>query len=1385
MKKGSEYYLGLDIGTDSVGYAVTDAAYRLQKYKGEPMWGSLLFDAATGAAERRAYRTARRRIDRRQQRVQLLQELFAPEIAKVDPNFFIRRQQSALQGADAAFGVRLFAGPGLTDEEYHRQYPTIHHLICQLMTGTQPQDIRLVYLACAWLVAHRGHFLYDIPNDNIEEILSFEKVYQELTQYLDGLGQALPWHDRADAAQRLREILQKDVGVRKKADEIKETLFGSKHKLGKTAQDERFPYSEEAVVRLLAGGAVKPADLFCREEYKELDSVSLEMDETEFLRIAAELGEDGELLTHLRAVHNGAKLLSIMHDEKFLSLAKVAVYEQHRADLRLLKRFVKKYCPQRYDEIFRVAKNGVPNYVSYTKNVKSVKPAQKSGKEWDEFKGCKKEDFCDYLRKELKKELDKVPQERMDEADKALWADMQARLEAYTFLPKQRDADNRVIPQQLYRVELKQLLQQAAAYTPLLRQQDADGLTVQEKILSIFDFRVPYYVGPLKENGGRNTWLVRKASGRILPWNFDEKVDKDASEQNFINRMTNTCTYLPGEKVLPEHSLLYEHFKVLNELNNLKADGRPIPVQVKQELYSKLYLEKARVSVKNIRSYLLQHRYLEDGAELSGLDETVKESLKTYHVFKRLLESGTLTQQDAEKIIERAAFTEEKARLRQWLQSEYPALPEEDVRYLLRQNLKGFGRLSRQFLTGLAGTEKGSDGEAFSLLDQLWNTNRNLMELLSDRYTYAEAIRQICSKYYGGNRRSLEDRLSEMYVPNAVKRPIYRTLEVVQEVIKAAGGLPTKIFVEMARGGTPEQKGVRTQSRKAQLLSLYKKVQDEDARELEKELEKMGVAAENRLQSRKLFLYYLQMGKSVYTGKPIALEHLEDGTYNLDHIYPQRFVKDDSLWNNLVLVESKENGRKSDVFPLAQEIRQQQHGFWQSLQKAGLMTEEKYRRLTRSTPFSSDEKWGFINRQLVETRQSTKAIAALLAERCPQAEIVYVKAGLVSEYRQTFDLLKCRTVNDLHHAKDAYLNIAVGNVYHERFTKKWFSTDSGDYNVQAKKLFAKPLSHGALCYWRGEEDQALVAQTVGKNTAHLTRYAFCRKGGLFKQQPEKKKPGLVCLKKNLPAEKYGGYNSKTITFFVLAKYDYQKGKKQQTEIMLVAIPLLDEKRFQTDATAACECVKEQIRESGKQQPQNVQLLLGGRLLKINTVFSVDGTRMTLAAKSSGGSKVTFSPLLTLRMTKEVEGYVKKLESFQNKQKENPKRELDEVRDGLSVEKNLQLYDLLVQKLSEKPYCNLPGNLAENLRKANARSSFEKAGVISQVNCLLGLFQWINGKARTCDLLVIGEGTRSGTVGLSSSLSNWKKYYKDVRIIDQSASGLFEHSSENLLALLQP
>lgn len=95
-KSKNGYYIGVDIGTDSVGYAVTDRDYSLCRFKGEPMIGATLFDKANQCADRRSHRTSRRRYDRRQMRVDLIQELFCTEMAKVDPNFFIQMNESYL-----------------------------------------------------------------------------------------------------------------------------------------------------------------------------------------------------------------------------------------------------------------------------------------------------------------------------------------------------------------------------------------------------------------------------------------------------------------------------------------------------------------------------------------------------------------------------------------------------------------------------------------------------------------------------------------------------------------------------------------------------------------------------------------------------------------------------------------------------------------------------------------------------------------------------------------------------------------------------------------------------------------------------------------------------------------------------------------------------------------------------------------------------------------------------------------------------------------------------------------------------------------------------------------------------------------------------------------
>lgn len=85
--------------------------------------------------------------------------------------------------------------------------------------------------------------------------------------------------------------------------------------------------------------------------------------------------------------------------------------------------------------------------------------------------------------------------------------------------------------------------------------------------------------------------------------------------------------------------------------------------------------------------------------------------------------------------------------------------------------------------------------------------------------------------------------------------------------------------------------------------------------------EEIEELSDGQLRSDKLYLYYTQMGRSMYTGKPICLGSLMAGAdYDIDHIYPRSATGDDSL-DNRVLVERTENAKKGDHYPLSIEIQ--------------------------------------------------------------------------------------------------------------------------------------------------------------------------------------------------------------------------------------------------------------------------------------------------------------------------------------------------------------------------------------------------------------------------------------------------------------------------------
>lgn len=1377
MKKRTieEYYLGLDIGTNSVGYAVTDPQYKILKYHGEPMWGSHVFEEGSQCAERRGFRTARRRLNRRQQRVRFVQEIFAHEIEKVDSRFFLRIKESALYREDANGNdpFILFNDNGYTDKEYYLKYPTIHHLIMDLIDDENPHDVRLVYLAVAWLVAHRGHFLSDVEKTNVEKVLDFSTSYNAFKEMYHSIGQDIPWVDEEET---FKNILLKKCGVKDKEKAFKDELFkNNSNKKTSEGTEENDILGTNAVITLLSGGTVTADKLFVQAEFQDKISISFKKNEDEFEQILTELDEYAEYLLKIRAVYDWAVLYEASQGQVYISKAKIEVYEQHKKDLAGLKAFIRKYCTDKYNEIFRDA--GDNNYVAYSYNFNSLNLDE--GEKRPKRKASQ-EDFCTYIRK-IVKDI------KCEMEDKEFYEDMGKRLELGTFMPKQVNTDNRVLPYQLYYFELARLLEKVSSYLPFINEKDSEGYITKEKLLSIMEFRIPYYVGPLHRDHKENNsfaWIKRKAQGRIYPWNYEEKIDLDASEQAFIDKMTNQCSYLPGEDVLPKYSLLYCKYEVLNEINNIKINGQRITVDCKKEIFG-LFKRNKKVTVKRIRDFLVSNNYMSDSDEITGLDISVKSSLKSYHDFRRMLENKTVNEEDVEEIIKRLTYTEDKKRINKYLEENYPNISEEDRRYISKLKYKDFGRLSEKFLTGIKGVVKET-GEILSVIQIMWETNDNLMQIIfSDHYTIRDVLEREREDYYSEHPASVEQILSDMYISNAVKRPIYRTLDIIGDVTKACQNAPRKIFVEMARGGG--EKGKRTVSRRDKIKELYKHMDKQEVREISKEISELlgelDKKTDNELQSEVLFLYFMQLGICMYSGDPIDITKLKSDAYvNVDHIYPQAYVKDDSL-NNKVLVKSKLNGEKSDNYPINKDIRDKMSSIWKHYRKEGLISEEKYNRLTRKTPFTDEEKQGFVNRQLVETRQSTKAVAEILKTMFPKTEVVYVKAGLASEFRHAFGIIKSRQINDLHHAKDAYLNVVCGNVYHSTFTKKFFQNNL-KYSIKTETVYKRKIEVDGKPIWNGQESLSFVIKMLGKNNIHYTRYAFCRKGGFFDQMPVTAKEGLVSRKKNLPSEKYGGYNKPTASYFIMAKYT-EKVKKEKQDIMIVPVELMVGEKVLNDKNFAVGYIQQQIAQISNRKVEeivNVSFPLGLRPLKVNTRFSFDGFEACVTGKANGGKILGISSLVALKMDNKKDNYIKKVEKYIEKRKLNINIKLDEKYDGINYESNQMIYNILVEKIQCSIYKTMFGSLVEGLE--NAKSIFEQLSLEEQclcINSLINVFK--TGRSSGCDLTLIGGKKQAAVCTVSSKVSNWGKNYKCVKIIDESASGIFRKESENILEWL--
>ncbi len=1361
-----EYYIGLDIGTNSVGWAVTDPEYNLCRFRKKDMWGIRLFESAESAAERRSKRTGRRRLYRRNQRLRYLQALFAEEVHKIDPAFFIRLNDSKLHMEDKSLQEKhvLFADPAYSDLEYYEEYPTIFHLRKALIENTAKQDVRFVYLALHHIIKYRGHFL--VPGD-LNAAKDFGNTFEAMVQSLhDQIGTEFYVSDKTEFENLLKD---QKLANSEKAKELTKLVDVSGETDDKVEQKRQKDAVKE-ICKLMTGNQGDLRKIFGENLGLEKNEEKVKFSESKYdeetsLVLEEKIPEEYFVLREIKALYDWSVLVDILGDQDFYSFAKVGLYDRHGKNLRILKKILKKYLDKEAYKTFFDGRKGSDNYSNYVGSVKT------NGKKY-KVKHCTEDAFYQHLGKVL----DGI-KPNIEEADMESFAYLALETERHSLLPLQRSKANGVVPKQVHEAELNAILHNAETYLPFLHEKQEDGLTIAEKIRAIFNFRIPYYVGPLSDRHrkqGSNSWMVRREDGYIYPWNMERKVDLQQSNERFIRRMTNKCTYLIGEDVLPRNSLLYSRYMVLNELNNLKVRGRGISEKQKQDIFCDLFMKHGKVTGKMLLKYLQKDDSELTLEMLSGFDVDFKASMSSYLDFEKNVFGERMAEDRiraiAEDIIKWATiYGDDGNMLASVIEHAYPGeLSEEQIKAVKRLRYSGWGNFSRKFLTGIEGIDSAT-GEQFNLIDALWETNNNLMQLLSGSFTFkreldlmnAEKIGEVSSISY-------ETLVKDLFTSPANKRAIWQTIQIVEEIRKIMGCEPQKIFVEMARGG--DQVKQRTKSRKQHLQELYEKC-DADMREWA--LADIDGRDEREFNSMKLYLYYTQMGRCAYTGERIDIGQLmvRNSRWDRDHIYPQSRIKDDSI-DNLVLVRKDVNAKKDNEL-IGKDIQKKMLPTWKAWLKQGFISKKKFDRLMRTDDFTDSELAGFINRQLVETRQSTKIVAELLDHIYQDAKIVRTKAGWVSDFRkEPLKVLKSRRINDFHHAKDAYLNIVAGNVYSTRFTDnpvEWMKKHRNE-NWSINKVFyfdvdgawAAPDkergSDGKHHYVQNEAGEVIggtidkVRRIVKQNNILYTEYTYCGKGQLFDETIQaKEKATNIPLKKGLDTGKYGGYASAKTSYFALIEFDGKKGKRVRN---FVGVPIYIANMLPRNPEAFAEYCTNVLGKT------NVTIVKP--IMKKNALMVVNGFPMRIRGENE--KNIMLKSNMQLILADADSETIRKIEKW--KEKKAGKGVVAKY-DGFDASDLLALYDVLTEKLTQEQYQGRPSNQHANLLKGRER--FIELNMEQQAILIDNLLTQFRCDIETkSDLTMIGGSKNAGAIVINKNTLG----SSDVRLIDQSITGLY-------------
>lgn len=1376
------YSIGLDMGTGSVGWSVVDENGKLLHFKKQPTWGSRLFDSAQPASEARVHRGQRRRYVRRRWRLDLLQGLFKAEVDQVDPEFFTRLNMSRLVEGDP-----IFNGTDFTVDDYYKRFPTIYHLRKWLMETDEKADLRLVYLAIHNIVKHRGNFLRqeekNLKSKDANPTAAAKAFYAALKDWCVSRGmEDVP----ADKSSQLAKLLvnEEELNRSSLAQQIQPLVTIP-------APDELDPKkASRALANAMVGLAAEFRDVF-GDFACEKTKVSLGSEED--LDALKETCPDdcATLLEALCGVYSAYVLQGLLSyaPGESISANMIKKYEQYDRDLETLKKLFRDYLDKdQFEEFFRG-----PTYHELDPDDPSKDYS------YDKAKGYTAYNLHKLGYDDLKKEVEKRFKGTGAEGDER-YVDVMERFGQQRFLRRLKTSDNGAIYYQLHLEELKAILENQGRFYPFLKRDAA-------KIESLVSFRIPYYVGPLTDKNARQDahgknrfqWSERKPGMEdavVTPWNWDQVIDKNKSAEKFIMRMTGDCTYLAGEKTLPKCSLLYEEFCVLNELNGVRwsedgDDWHRLDAAQREGIITDLFHRKRRVTYKNIGDWLVQQSEATHPHVRGGQGESALESkLASYILFTKDIfpgaevEPGSKLYEDIETIILWNTLFEDRAILKEKLEDEFGAtgsglLDAAQIKAICKKRLTGWGRLSKKFLCGIK--VEAQNGRRVSIMDVLREGNPNstrrngetmvMMEALRDEdLGFQKAVDAANRAYYAAKSSSLG--VNDLPGSPAIRRSLNQAIRIVDEIAGIAGHAPANVFIEVTRDEDEKNKNKRTKRRYDQLKEALEAFKKEDP----KVWEELKATSPTDLDER-LTLYFMQRGRCLYSGRPIDINQLSNaGLYEVDHIIPRAYIKDDSL-ENKALVYREENQRKTDELLLDESIRRKMSSEWRDLHDAHLIGDKKFKNLTRSHITEGAMK-GFVARQLVETSQMVKLAQSLLEARYAGegTKIVPVKASMSHNLREAAGFVKCREANDFHHAHDAYLACRIGlfiqmrhpGIYdnpigYTHVIKNYVSSQAKQFNhthhmpgsagfvVNSFRTSGFDKETGEVFHdtWDAEAELEGMRRALNYRQCYISRMPQEDTGAfwnatIYSPRNPKMGPKLALpVKQGLDPKKFGGFSSQQFAYFFI----YEAKKKGKPCFQFAEVPVWLAERVGSRPEALAEYASGLAGDAGLEFVRVVR----PRILK-KQLIELNGERFFITGKKAmaNNREIAFSILEEAALERRV--LQRKGLSYSGIKEY---ADIDSILLHLSAESEIR---------ESRLYSQI--SLNDLIPKIAELEDFEALETILRVLLL------VNGTVGMADLTAVGGSKFAGYLQPNySKLLNDPK--TDFYIIDQSVTGMFE------------